>query len=84
MYLYLYNNLIMPLYEKVFKRRKILAYKRQLEKSQWWPREKLLDYQCRELKKLIDHAYTQTSYWKKTFASLDITPNDIRELKDLR
>jgi phenylacetate-CoA ligase len=32
-----------------------------LKESQWWPEEKLLDYQFRELKKLIHYSYENVS-----------------------
>ncbi len=83
-YFYFYKNIFMPFYEKAVKRRKILDYRRLLEKSQWWPREKLLDFQWQELKKLLSHAYTHTPYWNKIFTKLNLTPDDIHSIEDFQ
>lgn len=84
MYFYLYNRILSPIFETVIKRRKILKYRRRLEKSQWLPTQKLLDLQWQELKKLIDHAYTHVPYWKKAFETLGLKPTDIQNLEDFQ
>lgn len=84
MYFYLYNRILSPIFETVIKRRKILKYRRRLEKTQWFSTQKLLDLQWEELKKLIDHAYTNVPYWKKIFDHLGLKPTDIQNLEDFQ
>jgi phenylacetate-CoA ligase len=71
-------------YEKNIKRRKILNYRRLLESSQWWTKEKLLEFQWQELKKLLKHAEEQVPYWQKVFKDLGITSEDIKSYSDFR
>ncbi len=40
---------------------------RELEKSQWWPRDKILDLQSEKLKKLIKYAYDNVPYYYRMF-----------------
>jgi len=67
----------------VIKRRKILEYRAFLEKSQWWPREKILEYQWSELKKLLEHATTQVPFWRGEFNRLELNSRDIKSPQDL-
>jgi len=54
-----------------------------LQKSQYWPREKLQEYQFKQLKKLLRHAYENVPYYRKTFKKRGLRPEDIRSLEDL-
>lgn len=67
MYSKIYKNILFPLHEIVIKRRNIIKYRRFLDKSQWWPREKLLEFQWIELQKLLKHAREQVPYWEEIF-----------------
>jgi len=82
MYPTFFKHILNPLFEKVIKRRKMLDYRDFLEQSQWWTRDKLLDFQWQELKKLLAHADTQVPYWKNIFAELKMTPENIRSYED--
>ncbi len=84
MYPFLYKNIFSPFHEKIIKRRKMLDYRKFLEESQWWPREKLLDFQWQELKKLLKHAYHEVPYWQKKFKELGLTPDDIKSYQDFQ
>lgn len=52
-------------------------------KSQWWPKEKLEDYQLDRLHKLVEHAYKNVPYYKRVFKKQRIKPNHINTLEDL-
>lgn len=84
MYSKIFQHILNPFFEKIIKRRKMLDYRNFLEKSQWWPREKLLDFQWQELKKLLDHAYHHVPYWREKFQKLGLTPTDVRNYTDFQ
>jgi phenylacetate-CoA ligase len=73
---------VLPLYEQVYKRRRIAQRRRFLEQSQWWPREKLLEFQWRELTTLLAHAWQQVPYWKSTLDRAGIVPSALRSYED--
>src|SRR3989338_378362 len=55
-----------------------------LEKSQWWSRKELENYQNEQLKRLIEHAFNNVPYYNRLFKSLRLTPQDIEKQEDLR
>jgi phenylacetate-CoA ligase len=54
-----------------------------LEKSQWWSRERLIEYQNERLRRLIIHAYNNVPYYHSLFKEKGIRPSDIHTLHDL-
>jgi len=54
-----------------------------LQTSQWWPRDKLQEYQFKQLKKLLYHSYENVPYYHKVFDERSVRPEDIRRLEDL-
>jgi len=55
-----------------------------LQESQWWSREKLEEYQMRQLSKLLHHAYENVPYYRRVFDERGLKPKDIQDFKDLR
>lgn len=55
-----------------------------LKKSQWWSEDEIKEYQLCEMKKLVNHSYKNIPYYKKIFESNDITPDDIKNLEDIK
>jgi len=55
-----------------------------LQKSQWWSREKLEQYQLEQLKNLLNHAYKNVPYYRRIFNERGIQSNDIQCLEDLK
>ncbi len=45
-----------------------------LEESQYWDREKILEFQFKKLKKLLIHAYENTQFYKDRFNSCEFDP----------
>lgn len=76
------KNLLIPLHETAIKRRSIAKYRRFLNDSQWWPRERLVEYQRQELGRLLRHAYEQVPFWRRTFDASGLSPNDMRGYAD--
>lgn len=82
-YKYLYRNLLFPLFELVQR----TCIQRELEflnKSQWWSPEELEQYQQRQLKALIQHAYSTVPYYREIFKKNGLQPHDIRNIEDLK
>jgi phenylacetate-CoA ligase len=52
-------------------------------RSCYWPRAKLLQYQTRELRRIVRYSYDNIPYYHDSMRALDIRPDDIRTLKDL-
>ncbi|MFC1958332.1 phenylacetate--CoA ligase family protein [Chloroflexota bacterium] len=55
----------------------------ELEDSQWWPRDKLLELQNQRLKELIKHAYDNVPYYRRVFDERSLKPIDIQRGEDL-
>jgi len=55
-----------------------------LRESQWWSRRKLEEYQMRELKKLLKHAYKNVPYYSRIFDERGLKPKDIQDFDDLK
>jgi phenylacetate-CoA ligase len=56
---------------------------RKLEKSQWWPQDRILDLQSDRLRKLIKYVYDNVPYYYRIFRERKLKPNDIQTSKDL-
>lgn len=54
-----------------------------LEESQWWPQDKLKEYQDEKLRNLITHVYRNVPYYREVFKQHGIKPEDIRTSTDL-
>lgn len=59
-------------------------YLREYEKMQWQTPSQIADYQTAKLKKLLQHAYKNTTYYKQLFRENNISVNDIQTLEQLQ
>jgi phenylacetate-CoA ligase len=59
-------------------------YRKFLEKSQWWSKEELDNYQANRLRVIVEAAYRNTPYYKALFDIFDIRPKDIQSLDDFK
>ncbi len=59
-------------------------YRRLLEKSQWWPRERLEAYQLEKLQETVRYAYHTVPFYRDTFDAHGVGPDDLRKLDDIR
>jgi phenylacetate-CoA ligase len=64
--------------------REFISYKKLLEKSQWWDREQLTQYQITRLRALLDHAYQNVPYYRKLFTERGLKPVEFSSLADLK
>src|SRR3989442_1774992 len=67
----------------VLRGRSLLRTMTELEQSQWWTREQLIDLQSRLLQKLIAHAYRSVRYYRELMKARNLTPSDFRSPADL-
>jgi phenylacetate-CoA ligase len=68
----------------------MLAMQWQLEESQWWPREVLLEHQFRQLRALVSHAVAHVPYYRDALreanlgSAADLDPRSFRRWPILR
>ena len=55
-----------------------------LEKSQWWTKKKLENYQNEKLKKMVKHAYDNVPYYHRIFKKEGINLEKIKTKEDLK
>ena len=55
-----------------------------MEQSQFWPPERILEFQMGQLKKLLIHAGASTKYYKRMFSECNFNPKSFKSLDDLR
>lgn len=80
-YSQLFNTLLLPSYDAV-NRRKCSQHREFLEKSQWWPAERLRDFQWQELQRLLKHAFETVPFYQKKYKEHGISLGDIRNWED--
>jgi len=56
----------------------------ELERSQWWPPERIAELQAARLRRLMDHAYRTVPLYRTVMDQRGVTPADIRSSEDLR
>ncbi|PCJ27293.1 MAG: polysaccharide biosynthesis protein [SAR86 cluster bacterium] len=78
----LFKNILYPVYESGIRRRKTLHYLKKLNQNQWMSLDELQALQWGELKKLLNHAYEQSPYYRGLFQTLNIHPDDIKSHSD--
>jgi len=55
----------------------------ELEKSQWWPRDRILELQNQRLRQLVEYAYNNVPYYRGVFDERALKPKDIKSGEDL-
>lgn len=52
-------------------------------KRAFWPQRKLMEYQNKNLRRIVKHAYDSVPFYHKKFTEMGIKPGDIRTVQDL-
>ncbi len=60
-----------------------LRYLADLEKSQFWPRERLLEQQWVRFRKIVAHAHMTCSYYREAYRRAGLVPEDLRTPEDI-
>ena len=55
-----------------------------LQESQYWSKEQIEEWQLKKLQELIKHAYKTVPYYQKLFDNINLKPDDIKTLEDIR
>lgn len=74
-------GVVFPLQERA-KQHTTVRVRRQLEASQWWPRERILALQDERLRELLVAA-AEVPYWRDLFARLGFNPRGVTSVHDL-
>ena len=69
---------------KLFKKDQRFLFYRELLAHLKWDRETVLEHQKTALTNLIQHAYSNTTYYKALFDELGLQPSDIQTQEDLK
>lgn len=56
---------------------------RELTESEWWPSDRITDYQDYQLQALVRHAYDHVPFYRSAMGDRGLTPQDIRGRPDL-
>lgn len=83
MYGHLYRHLLLPLFDRVIKRRKTLAYWNDLEQSQWHSREQHESRQLEALRDLLNHAAAHCPFHRDEWQRRGLSSARIHSLTDL-
>ncbi len=58
----------------------LLAELRVLDRTQWWPQERLLEHQLHQLSGLLRHATAHVPYYRERLAGMDLSGGITPEL----
>ena len=82
-----YENVVYPVYQFKFGFKfgfEVIKTLRQITKYQWVSRDELLAFQTKKLKRLIQHAYDNVTYYREVMEKLDLKPEDIKSVEDIK
>ena len=82
MYSYLAEKIVYPLGDMALGT-SVVKYYHWLQKTQWWPPEKLIELQNTKLQVLINHAYQNVPYYRRLCDERGLTDKDIQTVEDL-
>jgi len=57
---------------------------RELEESQWWPRDRIENLQRRRLHELVSYSYERVPYYRRVMNEAGLLPGDLQSVDDLR
>ena len=80
-YAHFLQHSLLPGYE-LLRGYKHSEHRRFLEKSQWWSPDRILDFQWRELQKLLRHAFDSVPYYQQKYHAAGVAFGDIRNWDD--
>jgi phenylacetate-CoA ligase len=82
MYRWIAGHLLAPVLE-FLEGTRTLKYRKMLEESQWWPRDKIIELQNKRLRQLVKYAYKNVPYYRRIFDERGLKPSDIKGVEDL-
>jgi phenylacetate-CoA ligase len=82
MYAIVARNVLAPILD-TYRGAGALRCLKELEKTQWWPRDEILSLQRDRLKRLLRHAHDSVPYYRGVFERTGLIPDDIQASEDL-
>lgn len=83
LYTRLVSGLVFPLHERI-KHHDTVAVRRELEDTQWWPRERLEALQLQRLRALLADVAVHVPHYGRVFKDCSFDPQAITTLRDLQ
>lgn len=83
LYTSLISSIVFPLHERL-KHHSTVRVRKELERSQWWPRHQLEDYQLQCLKKFLHHISKHVPYYKDLFVRIGFSAVEINSISELQ
>lgn len=77
------SGALFPLQEKLKKHDTVRVH-RDMEASQWWPRQRILDLQLERLQALLQDVAVHVPYYRDLFARIGFDPAAVRSVADLQ
>ncbi|ENO90596.1 phenylacetate--CoA ligase family protein [Thauera linaloolentis] len=77
------SDVLFPLQERL-KKHDTARVHRQMDASQWWPRERILALQLQRLQALLKYADAHVPYYRGLFAQTGFDPAKVRSVADLQ
>jgi len=77
------SDVLFPLQERLKKHDTVRVH-RDMEASQWWPRERIHELQLKRLKALLQDVGVQVPYYRDLFARTGFDPAAVRGVADLQ
>lgn len=77
------SGVLFPLQERLKKHDTVRVH-REMDASQWWPRERIQDLQLQRLKALLNDVVVHVPYYRTLFARLGFDPASVRSVADLQ
>ena len=77
------SGALFPLQEKLKKHDTVRVH-RDMEASQWWPRQRILDLQVKRLQALLQDVAVHVPYYRELFARSGFDPAAVRSVADLQ
>ena len=77
------SGALFPLQEKLKKHDTVRVH-RDMEASQWWPRQRILDLQLKRLQALLQDVAVHVPYYRELFARAGFDPAAVRSVADLQ
>jgi phenylacetate-CoA ligase len=79
----LLTSLLLPAYDRV-RGRRYVERRKFLDSSQWWSRDRVLEFQWTAFKTLLAHAFASVPYLSRKYRAAGITLEDVRCWDDVR
>jgi phenylacetate-CoA ligase len=83
LYTRLVSGCLFPLHERL-KGHDTVRARVELERSQWWPAQRLRELQLQRLRELLIEAGQGVPYYRERFAEIGFEPQSLRSLDELR